>query len=287
MSNTNVNINAEFKLSTKSNKILYYINCGFVGLFVILTLLMKFGVIPNKEFIQFIPMFIFAFVHGSQKYGAKNMGIWFVITWIVSNFFEGLSISIGFPFGNYHYTMGGPRIWNVPVLIMVAYFAIVYTSWIAALAVTNHLNKKIEGIYKFTIPLTAAIVMTMWDLITDPKASTLKGSWVWKDGGAFYGVPISNFIGWVFVVYVFLQIFTLYISVREVKAENIDLTTTKSYWVQPCIVYLFMGLGIVIDGITHATNVEIYASAGMISIFTMVFTAYIGFLNIKNSKELS
>ena len=129
--------------------------------------------------------------------------------------------------------------------------------------------------------------MAMWDLVTDPQASTINGTWIWEDGGVYFGVPISNFIGWVFVVYVFLQIYTLYISFREVKSENVSLTSKKSYWIQPCIVYLFMGLGIVIDGIIKTKNIEIYASMGMISFFTMVFIAYIAFLNIKNSKELS
>ena len=274
--------------NSANNNISNYINWGFVCIFVILTLLMKFGIIPDNQMMQFIPMFVFAMIHGTQKYGKKNMMIWFVITWIVSNFFEGLSIAMGFPFGNYHYTVGlAFSIWKVPVLIMISYFAIVYFSWITALAVTSHLNKKIEGIYKIIIPITAAVVMAMWDLVTDPQASTINGTWIWEDGGVYFGVPISNFIGWVFVVYVFLQIYTLYISFREVKSENVSLTSKKSYWIQPCIVYLFMGLGIVIDGIIKTKNIEIYASMGMISFFTMVFIAYIAFLNIKNSKELS
>ena len=277
--------------NSDDKNIINYINWGLVCIIIIVTLLMKFGVIPDSpivQVVQFLPMFVFAFFHGVQKYGKKNMLIWFVITWIVSNFFEGLSIAMGFPFGNYHYTVGLEfSIWQVPVLIMVSYFAIVYSSWITALAVTNHLNKKIEGIYKFLIPITAAVVMTMWDLVTDPQAANINKSWIWEDGGAYFNVPISNFIGWVFVVYVFLQIFTLFISSREVKSENISLTLKKSYWIQPCIVYLTMGLGVVIDGVMKTKNIETYASMGMITVFTMIFTAYIAFLNIKNAKELS
>ena len=54
--------------------------------------------------------------------------------------------------------------------------------------------------------------MVMWDLTVDPISSTLQGLWVWTTPGAYFGVPISNFFGWFLVVYLFFQIFALYIS---------------------------------------------------------------------------
>src|SRR5262245_5726171 len=49
--------------------------------------------------------------------------IFFVITFIVSNFYENLSILTGFPFGHYHYTETlGPKLFLVPLLIAPAYF---------------------------------------------------------------------------------------------------------------------------------------------------------------------
>jgi putative membrane protein len=33
------------------------------------------------------------------------------------------------------------------------------------------------------------------DAVLDPGATSL-GFWVWPEGGAFYGVPPSNFAGW-------------------------------------------------------------------------------------------
>ncbi|BCZ47304.1 hypothetical protein psyc5s11_33710 [Clostridium gelidum] len=287
MANINLNTNENVAVKIGGNKKLDYINWCAVTLIVIITLLMKFNIITNVTGRIFIPMFIFAWIHGTQRYGLKNMGIWFILTWIVSNLFEGLSIMTGFPFGHYYYAGEmGPRIWNVPIFIMVAYFAISYTSWTVTHVVTSHFNKKIEGIYKFIIPITSALLMTMWDLVTDPQASTVSSSWIWKDGGNYFGVPISNFIGWVFVVYFFSQIFTLFISNKNLDFSKNSLTSKKMYWVQPCIIYLAMGLGVVIDGFTHVEHTEIYASMGMIAFFTVVFNAGIGLLNIKNSKEL-
>ena len=56
--------------------------------------------------------------------------IFFVITFIVSNFYENLSILTGFPFGHYHYTETlGPKLFLVPLLIAPAYFGCGYLAW--------------------------------------------------------------------------------------------------------------------------------------------------------------
>jgi len=38
--------------------------------------------------------------------------------------------------------------------------------------------------------------MTAWDLSMDPVWAEIYHAWVWRDGEAYYGVPISNFFGW-------------------------------------------------------------------------------------------
>ncbi len=267
-----------------------YLLWGMVLFLLIVTIFGRTGVAPILMVFQFIVMFIFAWVHGSRQYGFKNMVIWFMVTWVVSNFFEGLSIQMGFPFGNYHYTELDtviPRIWNVPVMIMVSYFAIVYSSWCVALAVTNQMGKKIQGAYKVIVPVTAGLVMAMWDLVSDPTASTISGSWIWEDGGSYFGVPISNFFGWFFVVYIFSQIFTLFISSDKAKLPETTITSTRGYWLQPCLIYLLMGLGVVIEGFVKTDYIEIYRSMGMVAVFTMVFAACVALMHIKESKELT
>lgn len=43
--------------------------------------------------------------------------------------------------------------------------------------------------------LSAAVLLTLVDGVLDPGAASL-GFWVWPEGGAYYGVPISNYLGW-------------------------------------------------------------------------------------------
>ncbi|WP_175470619.1 carotenoid biosynthesis protein [Pedobacter hartonius] len=270
-------------ISKEKANITQYIKWGFIILFIILTVAVRIDlpVIPIKA-IMFVPMIVFAWIHGSQRYGISTMIIWFVITWLVSNGFEALSIRTGFPFGHYHYAkMPGPRVLDVPIIIMALYFALSYTSWTVAQMVTGNFGKKIVGVYQIFIPITTAVIMSMFDLVGDPQASTLSSDWVWERGGAYYGVPISNYAGWIFVVYVFMQIFTWFISKKNIDVSKDAVTTSRSYWLEASIVYLSMGLGVVLEGFTRTAHVEVYSSMAMISVFTMVFTAMISISNLK------
>src|SRR5947208_16784463 len=63
-------------------------------------------------------LFPFALVHGGRRYGWKTIGVFIVVTAIVSNILENSSILIGFPFGHYHYTDSRrPKLALVPFLI--------------------------------------------------------------------------------------------------------------------------------------------------------------------------
>jgi putative membrane protein len=54
--------------------------------------------------------------------------------------------------------------------------------------------------------------MTAWDLVVDPILSgpTVR-AWVWEGGGAYYGVPLRNFLGWIGTT------FTIYLLYRSVE----------------------------------------------------------------------
>lgn len=285
MSETNIS------LTNDRDKIIKYIKWICIALYIVLLCIKKLSLtnipVDILSILNFIPLIIFGWIHGTQRYGIKNMIIWFIVTFIVSNFFEGFSIAFGFPFGNYHYNIVGFRIWNVPISIMPTYFGIAYTSWIVSQAAIGHFNSKINGIYKFIVPISAALVMTMYDLVQDPIASTIQGQWIWEEGGVYFGVPISNFAGWVFVVYVFMQIFTLFISKQDISAKNKNIDKKKGFWLEAIVMYLAMGMGFVLEAFVCKENIEIITSMGMISVFTMIFTSVIALLNVINSKDLN
>src|SRR5262249_14829519 len=69
------------------------------------------------------------------------------------------------------------------------------------------------------LPLAASFIMTAWDLSMDAVWADIDHAWVWRDGGSYYGVPISNFFGWFFTAHSFYQLFSLYIR-RRVSVQN-------------------------------------------------------------------
>lgn len=56
----------------------------------------------------------------------------------------------------------------------------------------------------------AGMVMTAWDVLVDPMASAPGvHSWVWEQGGDYYGVPNQNFVGWVLTAFTVILLYGL------------------------------------------------------------------------------
>ena len=51
-----------------------------------------------------------------------------------------------------------------------------------------------------------------WDLSMEADWSTIDRAWIWRSGGPYYGVPLSNFVGWFITAWAFFQIFAVYIQ---------------------------------------------------------------------------
>ncbi len=45
--------------------------------------------------------------------------------------------------------------------------------------------------------LSAAVLLTLIDGVLDPGAAALV-LWVWPEGGIYYGIPVTNYLGWLF-----------------------------------------------------------------------------------------
>ena len=231
-----------------------------------------------------ILIFFIVFLHGIERYGKKGMLIFFIITFVVSYFFENLSIQTGFPFGFYHYssTLG---VLTVPLIIVFAYFAMGYLSWMLSNVLTGQYARKLEGKQIFIVPFIASFLMVMWDLTLDPVSSTLDALWVWQTPGVYFGVPISNFFGWFLVVYIFFQIFAIYISRYDpISSEKINILTNKPFWLEAAVIYGIMALGNIL--IIISINNAITQSMGLVTIFTMIFVAILSLITIINNPEL-
>jgi len=227
-------------------------------------------------------LFPFALIHGAKRYGWKGIVVFTVITLIVSGIMENLSILTGFPFGHYYYTDGlGPKVFLVPLLIAPSYVSFGYLAWVLSTVVVGEVRRRSPLFTAVAVSLVASFMMVAWDLSLDPIASTIRQNWIWTQGGGYFGVPISNFLGWSFTVYVFLQPFALY--VRQSGSDALSRTVPLSHYLQAILVYLWTSVGFLRSFLFH-TNMQvtdavgqtwrtgdIYETSAIMAIYTMIF----------------
>ena len=160
-----------------------------------------------------VPAALFALIHGSIAYRLRTILIFIVICVVVGNIFENVGVRTGFPYGPYYFTsLMGPKILEVPVFLGLAYVGMAYISWTLARLILGVAQRPLAGAQVTIVPLTAAIIMVAWDVCMDPIWSTILHAWIWLRGGSYFGVPLSNFLGWYLAVYIIYQLFALYVS---------------------------------------------------------------------------
>jgi len=161
-------------------------------------------------FLHVVPAALFALLHGALAYRVRGILVFAILCLGVGNFFENLGILTGFPFGSYSFTdVMGPKILNVPILLGLAYLGMGYLSWTLARLILRQDRV-------FALPLLASCIMVSWDLSMEPVWATMVHGWNWWKGGPYFGVPVSNFLGWYLTVYVFYQLFALYLRSRSI-----------------------------------------------------------------------
>src|SRR6266851_9445025 len=257
---------------------------------VVLTLVN--AVFPNHIPVPIlIPLLIvvplaFALLHGAVRYQWSGIIIFLVICLVVSNVLENTSILTGFPFGHYYYTSDlGPKLFLVPLLIGPAYFSTGYLAWVLATVLIGEVRPKGSWFTTFAVPFIASFIMVAWDLSMDPTSSTIQHIWIWEQGGGYFGVPLTNFLGWFFTVYVVFQLFALFLRFRKAAHEE-TRPMPRSYYAQAIIVYGVLGLTFVLSYLVSSDNTLVTDAVGVVwqtrsiaeaeatvSIFTMLFAA--------------
>jgi bisanhydrobacterioruberin hydratase len=100
---------------------------------------------------------------------------------------EGIGVTTGFPYGAFYYGDAlGPRLAGlVPYLLPLSYTPLVVGSVAASWGTRLPL---LHVLY-------ATLLLVWMDAVLDPGAASL-GFWVWPQGGVYFGVPLSNYAGW-------------------------------------------------------------------------------------------
>jgi putative membrane protein len=154
----------------------------------------------------------FALLDGARHYRLRGILLFAGLCIVVGNLAENLSIATGFPFGHYYFVeLMGPKLFQVPVLLGLAYIGMSYVSWTLARLIVGKPEAPVAGWRIVALSAVASLVMVAWDLAQDPVWATVLHGWVWRDGGAWFGVPVSNYLGWYGTVFTIYLLFALYL----------------------------------------------------------------------------
>jgi uncharacterized membrane protein len=117
------------------------------------------------------------------------------------------STRVGFPFGLYHYTgaTAGTELFlsNVPFFSPLSFPFLAYASFCLARRVLGP-DATARPADRVRVVALAGVLMTLLDVVIDPVA-VRGGRWFlghiffYPEGGVYFGVPLSNFGGWLLV----------------------------------------------------------------------------------------
>ena len=135
-----------------------------------------------------------ALLHAAGRVGWRRAMLIFLVGSLIALTSEMVGTATGYPFGAYEYTpLLGYRIGGrVPFPIPISWFYMIY----ASLAICGRvLAARDDARAKWIWAAVAGAVLTAWDVAMDP-AMVRTSHWVWHTRGFFYGMPLTNWIGW-------------------------------------------------------------------------------------------
>jgi uncharacterized membrane protein len=122
-----------------------------------------------------------------------------LLAWMV----EFIGSTTGIPFGRYSYTNAlQPQLGGVPLVIPLAWMMMLPPAWTIALLVINSRTISPPLPVRLARAGVAAIAFTAWDLSLDPQMVSWC-FWRWSSPGAFFGIPLVNYLGWLVVSFMF------------------------------------------------------------------------------------
>ncbi|MFP4568386.1 MAG: carotenoid biosynthesis protein [Candidatus Woesearchaeota archaeon] len=115
-----------------------------------------------------------------------------IILSLFSMIIESIGIITGTPYGYFTYTERlGAKIGVIPWTVSFGWVPLVIASWTLSENIIK--TKKYEQIKKIIL---GTLILVAFDLVLDPGAVALR-FWEWQVQGIYYGIPFTNYIGWI------------------------------------------------------------------------------------------
>lgn len=184
---------------------LLFHTCGIIG---ILFTPYKNWFIQNTSINLFLMALLLVLTHGSKN---KNFFFFFIIAFIAGFAAEVSGANTGLFFGNYTYgEVLGIKLFNVPLIIGINWFIIIYCSGMLTQAYENYMLKQInekgiiinKGMKLASFIIDATFLAVFFDWVMEPVAVKL-GYWQWQNNH----IPTSNYATWMIISAVLLAVF--------------------------------------------------------------------------------
>jgi uncharacterized membrane protein len=200
--------------------------------------------IPGGIGVKTLFMMLFSIFHAAYVLGWRHTLVFFGITVAISWSYEQVGVETGLIYGAYHYTDAlGLKLGHVPIIIPIAWFMMVYPSYIIANLVqsgrlmmrgkmknndNNSINILTPILQILWLSFLSAVIMTAWDLVVDPYLSgPTERAWIWEGGdGQYFGVPLHNFGGWLLTTFTIYFLFQLLLERKFQMHSSRPLTTS-------------------------------------------------------------
>ena len=235
-----------------------------------------------------------ACAHAALFYGWKDALALLAICLVTTFAMENIGVATGLPFGHYHFEVGSNliHVGTIPIIVGPLWFGMGYFSWIVAGTLLGGADRRLSGKFaRLALPVVAAFVMTQWDVVMDPPEATIAKAWIWHDGGAHFGVPLSNYLGWLVTSWLFYQAFAIYLGRRR-TAGTPSSGRRRTLRLVAILLYLASGLthvtpwvigqsGEIADAANHIWRIQDLREATVVAmLFTMFFTSLLAGLRL-------
>jgi len=152
-------------------------------------------------------------------WGARRAGAALAFVAAATLMVERVGSTTGFPFGEYDYTGAlQPTVGGVPAIVPLAWFAMGVPALEVGRAVTRHPVGSVA---------VGAAALTAWDLFLDPQM-VAEGYWAWAVDGAYEGIPLSNYAGWLGVG---LAVLAVLARIRPDGPAHVPMLALYTWWV--------------------------------------------------------
>lgn len=218
---------------------------GLISIFLVIAafFVAEVSIKPEMAFISGIFIMIMALPSYFAIYRWLGLEKFLILVFVLSVYalaMETMALITGFPYSSFYYSdligykIGGYIPYTVPFAYLPIFLGCLYLA-----------STKTEDKLKLIISITLLVLIV--DLILDPAAVALH-LWIYLTPAFFYGVPLTNFLGWIFTN-ILASLVTITILKNDLgkpkpRAMVSSLFLILCFWSAVCIY-----LGLIIPGI--------------------------------------